>query len=74
MTQQRVDETYIRVKREWKYLYRAVDSEGNTLDMLSAKKNGRAAERFFHKVLKAEPGALRERKGCYGGRSSLTKF
>lgn len=33
----RVDETYIKVKGEWKYLYRAVDSEGNTLDfMLSA--------------------------------------
>lgn len=33
----RVDETYIEVKGKWKYLYRAVDSEGNTLDfMLSA--------------------------------------
>ena len=30
----RVDETYIKVKRKWKYLYRAVDSEGNTLDFL----------------------------------------
>ena len=29
----RVDETYIEVKGEWKYLYRAVDSEGNTLDL-----------------------------------------
>jgi transposase-like protein len=35
----RVDETYIKVNGEWKYLYRAVDIEGNTLDfMLSAKK------------------------------------
>ncbi len=51
----RVDETYIEVKGEWKYLYRAVDSEGNTLDfMLSAKRDARAAERFFRKVLKAE--------------------
>lgn len=50
----RVDETYIKVKGEWKYLYRAVDSEGNTLDfMLSAKRDGKAAERFFRKVLKA---------------------
>lgn len=33
----RVDETYIEVKGEWKYLYRAVDSHGSTLDfMLSA--------------------------------------
>ena len=44
----RVDKTYIEVKGEWKYLYRAVDSEGNTLDfMLSAKKDAGAAERFF---------------------------
>ncbi|MCU0550994.1 MAG: IS6 family transposase [Leptolyngbya sp. Prado105] len=50
----RVDETYIEVKGEWKYLYRAVDSAGNTLDfMLSAKRDGKAAARFFRKVLKA---------------------
>ena len=51
----RVDETYIEVKGEWKYLYRAVDSAGNTLDfMLSAKRDGKAAARFFRKVLKAQ--------------------
>lgn len=51
----RVDETYIEVKGEWKYLYRAVDSLGFTLEfMLSAKRDARAAERFFRKVLKAE--------------------
>lgn len=50
----RVDETYIQVKGAWKYLYRAVDSEGNTLDfMLSAKRDGKAAARFFRKVLGA---------------------
>ncbi len=50
----RVDETYIKVNGDWKYLYRAVDSEGNTLDfMLSAKRNKKAAKRFFKKVLKA---------------------
>ena len=50
----RVDETYIQIKGQWKYLYRAVDSEGNTLDfMLSAKRDGKAAARFFRKVLKA---------------------
>ncbi len=48
----RVDETYIKIKGVWKYLYRAVDSQGNTLDfMLSAKRNGKAAARFFRKVL-----------------------
>lgn len=46
-----VDETYIEAKGEWKYLYRAVDSEGNTLDfMLSAKRDARAAERLFRKA------------------------
>ena len=51
----RVDETYIKIKGVWKYLYRAVDSEGNTLDfMLSAKRDGKAVARFFRKVLKAQ--------------------
>lgn len=50
----RVDETYIEVKGEWKYLYRAVDSEGNTIDfMLSAKRDSGAAERFFRKAMNA---------------------
>ena len=50
----RVDETYIEVKGEWKYLYRAVDSRGQTLDfMLSAKRNAKAAKRFLKKVLNA---------------------
>lgn len=50
----RVDETYINIKGVGKYLYRAVDSAGNTLDfLLSAKRDGKAAARFFRKVLKA---------------------
>jgi transposase-like protein len=50
----RVDETYIKVKGEWKYLYRAVDSLGNTVDfMLSAKRDALAAERFFRKAMNA---------------------
>lgn len=49
----RVDETYIKVKGKWKYLYRSVDSAGNTIDfMLSAKRDKRAAKRFFCKALK----------------------
>jgi transposase, IS6 family len=48
----RVDETYIKVKGEWKYFYRAVDSNGDTIDfMLSAKRNKKAAKRFFKKAL-----------------------
>jgi transposase-like protein len=52
----RVDETYIKVKGVWKYLYRAVDSTGQTIDfMLSAKRDKQAAKRFFRKMLKAAP-------------------
>jgi IS6 family transposase len=50
----RVDETYIKIKGKWKYLYRAVDSLGNTIDfMLSAKRNMHAAKLFFKKAFKA---------------------
>jgi len=49
-----VDETYVKVKGKWKYLYRAVDSAGNTLDfLLTAKRDAKAAKRFFRKMLKA---------------------
>jgi transposase-like protein len=41
-------------RTKWKYLYRAVDSLGFTLEfMLSARRHARAAERFFRKALKA---------------------
>ncbi len=49
----RVDETYIKVKGKWKYLYRAVDSKGNTIEfLLRAKRDTNAAKRFFRKALK----------------------
>ena len=48
----RVDETYIKVKGEYIYLYRAVDSDGNTIDfMLNAKRDRKAAKIFFKKAL-----------------------
>jgi transposase-like protein len=51
----RVDETYIRVKGKWVYLYRAVDSSGATIDfLLSAKRDAAAAERFLAKALRGE--------------------
>src|ERR1700716_2696212 len=37
----RMDETYIKVKGSWKYLYRAVDKAGNTIDFLSRAKRTR---------------------------------
>ncbi len=48
----RVDETYVKVKGQWPYLYRAVDSEGNTIDFyLSESRDKQAAKRFFKKAL-----------------------
>ena len=48
----RVDETYVKVRGKWMYLYRAVDSTGQTLDfLLNETRSTRAAKRFFRKVL-----------------------
>jgi putative transposase len=48
----RMDETYIKVKGKWPYLYRAVDREGPTLDfMLSERRDLSAAGRFFKQAI-----------------------
>jgi putative transposase len=50
----RMDETYIKVKGVWKYLYRAVDKRGKTVDfLLTAKRDMAAAKRFFDKAIRA---------------------
>ena len=50
----RMDETYIKVKGVWKYLYRAVDKQGKTVDfLLTAKRDMAAAKRFFDKAMGA---------------------
>jgi transposase-like protein len=50
----RVDETSIKIKGTWTYLYRAVDSEGNTLEfLLSATRDAEAAKRFFLNALRS---------------------
>ena len=49
-----MDETYIMVKGVWKYLYRAVDKQGKTVDfLLTAKREMAAAKRFFVKAMGA---------------------
>jgi len=54
-TSYRVDETYVKVGIQWKYLYRALDKEGNTIEfMLSAKRDISAAKRFFKKMMRAD--------------------
>jgi putative transposase len=52
VTSWRVDETYIKVRGEWKYLYRAVDKQGNTVDFLLSKhRDIEAAKRFFTQTI-----------------------
>jgi transposase-like protein len=49
----RVDETYIKVRGQWVYLYRAVDKEGRTVDfLLSRRRDVAAAKRFFSRAAK----------------------
>jgi transposase-like protein len=48
----RCDETYIKVKGQWTYLYRAVDKQGRTVDfLLSERRDVTAAKRFFCKAM-----------------------
>ncbi|QGN79364.1 Integrase core domain protein (plasmid) [Piscirickettsia salmonis] len=50
-----LDETLVKIKGRWYYLYRAIDKYGNTLDwMLSRQQNAKAAMRFFKKAI-AQP-------------------
>jgi len=43
----RMDETYIKVKGQWRYLYRAVDKAGNTVDFLLTKRRKRMSAQSF---------------------------
>src|SRR6059036_1327285 len=49
----RMDETYIKVKGEWKYLYRAVDKYGKTIDfLLTEQRDEQAAKKFLTKAIR----------------------
>ncbi|MBT4287493.1 MAG: IS6 family transposase [Deltaproteobacteria bacterium] len=51
-TSWRMDETYIKIKGIWHYLYRAVDKENNTIDfLLTKKRDKKSAKRFFTKAI-----------------------
>ena len=49
----RLDETYVKIKGEWAYLYRAVSKEGHTIDfLLTPTRDWDAAEAFLHKAIR----------------------
>ena len=53
-TSWRVDETYLKIKAKWHYLYRAVDKHGKTVDFLLRRDRGiAAAKAFFRKALES---------------------
>ena len=63
----RIDETYIKVRGEWRYLYRAIDKHGTSVDfLLTARRDLDAAKRFFRKLLSAEPLLAPDRIGTDG--------
>lgn len=63
----RIDETYIKIRGQWRYLYRAIDKYGHPVDFLvTAKRDLNAAKRFFTKILKDEPLFAPSRIGTDG--------
>jgi putative transposase len=55
-----LDEVFITIQGEQQYLWRAVDQDGDTIDILvQRRRNQRAAERFFRRILKGQGGEPR---------------
>ena len=67
-----IDETYIKIRGQWRYLYRAIDKHGTPVDfLLTAKRDLAAAKRFFRKMLKDGP-LTRTRPDWHGRGRSLS--
>jgi transposase-like protein len=73
----RVDETYVKVRGEWVYLYRAVDRAGNTVDFrLSPRRDVAAAKAFFRKAIKGQGSGPRTvtLDGCAASRRAVREM
>ena len=57
----RVDETYVRVAGQWTYLYRAVDSAGDTIDFMLSPKRDLTAAKLFLRLALSGSGGVRPR-------------
>lgn len=69
----RVNGTYVKVKGHWTYLYRAVDSRGQTIDfLLAVKRDAAAAKRFFRKTL-GQPHTMNPRTVTVDKKSSYPR-
>src|SRR5690242_6695669 len=63
----RIDEAYIKIRGQWRYLYRAIDKHSAPVDfLLTAKRDLEAAKRFFRKMLKDGPLLAPDRIGTDG--------
>ena len=52
-----LDEVFVKIRGEWQYFWRAVDQDGDVIDILVQRhRNARAAKRFFRKLLKGQGG------------------
>src|SRR5215203_5864108 len=66
----RVDETYIKVRGQWRYLYRAIDKHRTPVDfLLTARRDLEAAKRFFRKMLQEQPLLSPDRIGTDAART-----
>lgn len=66
----RIDETYVKIRGQWRYLYRAIDKHGNPVDfLLTASRDLAAAKRFFRKMLRDEPLLAPDRIGTDGAKT-----
>ncbi len=55
-----IDEVFVTIQGEWQYLWRAVDQDGDVMDILvQRRRNQRAAERFFRRLIKGQGGEPR---------------